>query len=84
MNRLAQIAASPIGAKGCVAVTKCPEGMYTKAYILRMNDGREVVTKVPNPNAGVPHYTTASEVATMEFVRDVLKTPIPKVHAWRC
>jgi hypothetical protein len=33
-----------------------------------MDDGQEVVAKVPNPNAGTPHFTTASEVATMEFV----------------
>jgi hypothetical protein len=26
---------------------------------------------VPNPNAGRPHYTTANEVATMDFVRRV-------------
>ncbi|KAJ5896137.1 uncharacterized protein N7473_005536 [Penicillium subrubescens] len=32
-----------------------------------MDDGQEVVAKVPNPNAGTPHFTTASEVATMEF-----------------
>ncbi|KAH6855793.1 hypothetical protein B0I37DRAFT_63028 [Chaetomium sp. MPI-CAGE-AT-0009] len=33
-----------------------------------MDDGREVVGKVPNPNAGLPHYTTASEVANMDFI----------------
>lgn len=36
---------------------------------MTMDDGREVVAKVPNPNAGIPHFTTASEVATMDFVR---------------
>jgi hypothetical protein len=33
-----------------------------------MIDGRTVIGKVPNPNAGPPHYVTASEVATMSFV----------------
>jgi hypothetical protein len=33
-----------------------------------MDDGRQVVAKIPNPNAGRPHFTTASEVATMDFV----------------
>jgi len=33
-----------------------------------MDDGKRVIAKVPNPNAGQPHYTTASEVATMDFV----------------
>jgi hypothetical protein len=36
--------------------------------LLTMNDGSRVVAKVPNPNAGLPHLTTASEVATMAFV----------------
>lgn len=43
-----------------------------------MQDGREVVAKVPNPNAGIPHFITASEVATMDFVSQylTLSTPI--------
>ncbi|KAF9249028.1 hypothetical protein DTO013E5_8541 [Penicillium roqueforti] len=47
-----------------------------------MANGAEVVGKVPNPNAGQPHFTTASEVATMEFVRNILGTPAPCVLAW--
>lgn len=35
---------------------------------MTMDDGKQVVAKVPNPNAGLPHFTIASEVATMEFV----------------
>ena len=34
-----------------------------------MQDGSEVVVKIPNPNAGPSHYTTTSEVATMQYVR---------------
>jgi hypothetical protein len=40
-----------------------------------MENGRQLVVKIPNPNAGPAHYTTASEVATMQFVRD---SPIEK------
>jgi hypothetical protein len=58
---------------------------------------KEVIAKIPNPNAGRPHLTTASEVATMDYirvillaclflissqVRDILKVPAPKVYAW--
>ena len=68
MNELARVAASSIGAERCVQVEKCPDGLYNKAYVFRMSDGREVIGKVPNPNAGLTHYTTASEVATMDFV----------------
>ena len=42
--------------------------MFNKAFLMSMDDGQEVIAKVPNPNAGVAHFTTASEVATMDFV----------------
>jgi hypothetical protein len=69
MNALAQIAATSIGAKRCISVKKCPDGQYNKVFLMMTDDGREVIAKVPNPNAGIPHLTTASEVATMDFVR---------------
>ncbi|GAB7353080.1 hypothetical protein MBLNU459_g3626t1 [Dothideomycetes sp. NU459] len=47
-----------------------------------MNDGKEVIAKVPNPNAGRPHFTTASEVATIDFARNDLGIPTPQVFAW--
>ncbi|KAJ5346857.1 uncharacterized protein N7506_000110 [Penicillium brevicompactum] len=47
-----------------------------------MANGIEVVAKVPNPNAGQACLTTASEVATMDFARNVLGTPVPRVLAW--
>lgn len=68
LNRLARVAADSVGAARCVAVKKYPDGMFNKAFLMSMDDGREVLAKVPNPNAGIPHYTTASEVATMDFV----------------
>ncbi|KAM5492636.1 Phosphotransferase enzyme [Microsporum audouinii] len=47
-----------------------------------MSDGSQVIARVPNPNSGMPHFTTASEVATMDFARNVLDIPVPKVLAW--
>jgi hypothetical protein len=55
------------GAK-CVNMTKLPEGNFNKTLLVEMKDGGEVIAKLPNPNAGRPHYTTASEVATMDYV----------------
>ena len=43
--------------------------MYNEAFVLTMDDGQRVIGKVPNPNAGISYLTTASEVATMDFVR---------------
>lgn len=47
---------------------KCLEGQYNKAFILTMDNGMEILAKLPNPNAGPAFFTTASEVATRKFV----------------
>ncbi|KAI9691729.1 MAG: hypothetical protein M1822_007801 [Bathelium mastoideum] len=47
-----------------------------------MDNGMEVVAKLPNPNAGPTHYTTASEVATRKLLRDVFSIPVPRVLSW--
>ncbi|KAH6723680.1 kinase-like domain-containing protein [Leptodontidium sp. MPI-SDFR-AT-0119] len=47
-----------------------------------MDDGTIVIARIPNPNAGPPFKTTASEVATMDFARTVLGIPVPKVLSW--
>ncbi|RMZ72435.1 phosphotransferase enzyme family [Pyrenophora seminiperda CCB06] len=82
MNALVKVAADAVGAEQCVDVRKFSDGMFNKACLMRMDDGREVVAKVPNPNAGRAFYTTASEVATMDFARRVLDTPAPRVYAY--
>jgi hypothetical protein len=98
VTELARCAAEAVNAKVCVSIKKYPDGMYNKSMLLSMDNGSRIVAKVPNPNVGLPHLTTASEVATMDFVsstsrllscladkyqaRDVLGIPIPKVLAW--
>ncbi|KAI9674439.1 MAG: Phosphotransferase enzyme [Caeruleum heppii] len=46
-----------------------------------MDDGIEVIAKLPNPNAGPKYLTTASEVATRHFLREILELPIPRIYA---
>lgn len=41
-----------------------------------MDDGKQVIAKVPNPNAGRAQITTASEVATMDFVGTTQRSPV--------
>ena len=59
------------GSHVCKKVEKLPEGNYSKAFLLTTESGHQLVAKVPNPNAGPRFYTTASEVATMEFVSSI-------------
>ncbi|GFN11009.1 phosphotransferase enzyme family protein [Aspergillus tubingensis] len=84
ISELAKRAAESVGFSHdqCVDVERLLHGMFNKAFLFTMQDGTQIVGKVPNPNAGRPHYTTASEVATMDFVINKLSTPVPKVLAW--
>lgn len=75
MNELVRIATESIGSASCITVRKLPEGNYNKTFLLTMDDGNQVIARVPNPNAGRPHFTTASEVATMDFVRITPHSP---------
>ncbi|RAH85894.1 hypothetical protein BO86DRAFT_329879 [Aspergillus japonicus CBS 114.51] len=63
----------------CATIAKLPEGSFNKALLVTMRNGRELVIKIPNPNAGPAHYTTASEVATMRYARENLHLPVPNV-----
>lgn len=72
VDELARRAVEAVGAGSCISIKKYPEGLYNKSMLLTMDNGSQVVAKVPNPNAGLPHFTTASEVATMDFVRSEL------------
>ena len=73
MDELARIAARSCGGSHCVKVEQFADGMYNKSLLFSVDNGIQVVGRVPNPNAGRPYFTTASEVATMDFVS--IKTP---------
>ncbi|KAL2856458.1 phosphotransferase enzyme family protein [Aspergillus pseudoustus] len=80
--KLLKLAAAAMGASSVAEVVSLSEGQYNKVLQLTMDDGRQVIAKLPNPNAGRPYFTTASEVATMDFLRNVVKLPVPEIYAW--
>ena len=57
-------------------------GSYNKVFALNFDNGVEVVARLPTALAGAPFFTTASEVATLEFAREVLGIRVPRVFAW--
>jgi len=63
---------------------KLAEGSFNKVFLLTMNTGEQIVARIPHPNAGPACYTTASEVATMHYLRTKLELPIPKVIDYSC
>ncbi|KAL4927600.1 kinase-like domain-containing protein [Aspergillus undulatus] len=66
----------------CVRMEKLGEGSSNKAFKLTMANNKTVVARIPNPSDGTAFLTTASEVATMDFLRNFLYLPVPKVLAW--
>jgi hypothetical protein len=67
-TELARAAATAVGSRTCRKLEKLSEGDFNKVFLLTMDDNRELIAKLPNPNAGYKHFTTASEVATMDYV----------------
>jgi hypothetical protein len=65
---LQKIAVDIAGSQKCVSMSKIGEGNFNKVFRLQMDDGSVLMARIPHPNAGPPKYTTASEVATMDFV----------------
>ena len=57
-------------------------GSYNKVSALNFDNGVEAIARIPTALAGAPFFTTASEVATLEFVREVLGIRAPRVFAW--
>lgn len=98
VEALQRVAARCVGSTACISMLKLGEGSFNKVFRLQMNDNKTVIARVPNPNAGPAFFTTASEVATMDFVgsihafrlldiliekaRNILDIPVPQVYEY--
>ncbi|EGO01140.1 hypothetical protein SERLA73DRAFT_179210 [Serpula lacrymans var. lacrymans S7.3] len=58
------------------------EGLFNKSFMVRLANGAQVTARIKNPIAGPDHLMTSSEVATMDFARNNLGVPVPKVLSW--
>lgn len=81
VDGLKAVASKAVNARLCTDITKLPEGSYNKVFLLTMDNGVQVVARIPNPYLP-PRVTTASEVATLDFLRTELEIPVPRVLAW--
>ncbi|RJE20836.1 Phosphotransferase enzyme family [Aspergillus sclerotialis] len=82
-TKLQLVAAKALGQDRYPNIDKVAEGGFNKVFLLSLdNTQEEVIARIPTPNAGPPRYTTASEVATLNFLRNVLGLPVPKVLAY--
>ncbi|KZV84552.1 hypothetical protein EXIGLDRAFT_727045 [Exidia glandulosa HHB12029] len=68
------------GADGVEDVQKLDEGRCNKVFRVKLRNARDVIARIPTPMAGPAHLVTASEVATMDFLRNRLKLhQVPRV-----
>lgn len=67
LRRLCDIAASVGGTKSPISAIEKLEGGFSKVLLMRKEDGTELIAKLPCPNAGPALYTTASEIAVMQY-----------------
>ncbi|OJD21311.1 hypothetical protein ACJ73_07348 [Blastomyces percursus] len=81
VDGLKAVASKAVNARSCTSITKLSEGSYNKVYLLVMDNGVQVVARIPNPYLP-PRVSTASEVATLDFLRTELDIPVPRVLAW--
>ncbi|KAJ7701779.1 hypothetical protein B0H17DRAFT_1327423 [Mycena rosella] len=58
------------------------QGTSNRLFDIRLDNGVELVAKLPFVIAGPAHLTTASEVATMLFAREVLDRLVPRIYTW--
>ncbi|KAF9036378.1 kinase-like domain-containing protein [Panaeolus papilionaceus] len=76
---LQRVASRAIGSK-IQSMEKIAESLNS-IFLLTFQDGQQAIARIPTPLSGPAHFTTASEVATMDLVRR-LGVPVPKVLAW--
>ncbi|KAL4876368.1 hypothetical protein BJY04DRAFT_200076 [Aspergillus karnatakaensis] len=81
ISGLRDLAAETLG-DSCVEVAKVSENLYSKTLSLKTKRGEEVFAKLPNPKSTNPRSVVASEVATIDYVRNILDIPVPKVLTW--
>jgi Phosphotransferase enzyme family len=83
VRALEDIVATALGAKSCkglVKIRKLAEGASNKVFTSTVRS-RRVIVKLPDPVVP-PSLATASEVATLEYLRTEFDMPVPRVLAW--
>ncbi|GAQ03979.1 hypothetical protein ALT_1300 [Aspergillus lentulus] len=58
------------------------EGGFSKALLMKKENGQEVIAKIPCRIAGPACLTTASEVGVLEYIRKHTSIPVPRVLSW--
>ncbi|TRM65527.1 kinase-like domain-containing protein [Schizophyllum amplum] len=82
VEALLNIATQSANAKQCTSLEKIHDGTFNRVLDLKFDNGVEYVVKIPFPITGPKHLCTASEVATLDYIRTELSIPVPEVRSW--
>ena len=78
---LKHIAANSVGRRSVTSMQKLAEGGFNRVFLLTMDDGFEVIAKLPYSLTVPTSLCTESEVATLDFLSSK-SIPVPRVYAW--
>ncbi|EME87859.1 uncharacterized protein MYCFIDRAFT_205819 [Pseudocercospora fijiensis CIRAD86] len=63
------------------SIRKLAEGGFNRVFELTLNDGHQIIARLPYPSTQPASLAVASEVATMDFVRSH-GVPTPRIHGY--
>lgn len=78
---LKHIAANSVGRRSVTSMQKLEGGGFNRVFLLTMDDGFEVIAKLPYSLSAPTSLCTESEVATLDFLSSK-SIPVPRVYAW--
>ncbi|KAJ3502110.1 hypothetical protein NLJ89_g9035 [Agrocybe chaxingu] len=76
------MAVQAAGAQVCTSLKKIQDGTMNRVFSLKFDNDVDLIAKIPFPIAGPRHFCTASEVATLDYLRSEHGIPVPNVRAW--
>ncbi|GKZ27390.1 hypothetical protein AbraCBS73388_004497 [Aspergillus brasiliensis] len=82
LDALCSVAAAVGDVLSPVASVEKVEGGFSKALLMKKENGSEVVAKIPCRIAGPAVLTTASEVGVLEYIHRNTNIPVPRVLSW--
>ncbi|GES59319.1 phosphotransferase enzyme family protein [Aspergillus terreus] len=82
LDALCDIAARAGGSTCRITAIEKLEGRFSKALLMKREDGSELIAKVPCRIAGPAYLTTASEVGTLEYIKRYTTIPVPRLFSW--
>ncbi|KAG5287825.1 phosphotransferase enzyme family protein [Histoplasma capsulatum G186AR] len=82
LDALCDVAAAAGGEASPIKAIEKMEGGFSKALLMKKENGMEIIAKIPCRNSGPAVYTTESEVAVLKYVIQHTNVPVPEVYAW--